>query len=238
MNCIIIDDEPLARKGVKLLCDQIGCILVSAEFSSAIESHTFLQKNKNIDLIFLDIEMPGLNGLEFIRTLPHNVHIILTTAYPQYALEAFELDVVDYLLKPIKLDRFLKAINKVNDLLQSSHSEYALDQSDKEFIYIKSERKYVKLLLENIKYIKGQKDYVMIYTTDSRYMTAMNIGTAIAKLPDTLFARVSKSYIINVSWITEIDTDFVFLDDIDIPLGLTFKEDFLKKFVKGKLLER
>lgn len=120
MNCIIVDDEPLARKGIKLLTDKVDFLTVTEEFPSALEASSFISKNTKIDLIFLDIEMPGLNGLEFLKAVPLNCQVILTTAYPQYALEAFELDVVDYLLKPIKFERFFKAVNKAQGIVESN----------------------------------------------------------------------------------------------------------------------
>jgi DNA-binding LytR/AlgR family response regulator len=238
MNCIIIDDEPLARKGMRLLAEKLDFINIINEFSSAIEASSYLLSKPDLDIIFLDIEMPGLNGLEFLKSVPVNAHVILTTAYPQYALEAFELQVVDYLLKPIKFDRFLKAVNKARDISQATLHTLTLDESKQEFFYIKADRKYVRLFFKDILYIKGLKDYVMIYTEAEKYMTAMNVATILRNLPAVKFARVSKSYIINVDKINHIDNDFIYLNDIDIPLGNTYKEDFLNTYVKDKLIGR
>jgi len=238
MKCIIIDDEPLARKGIRLLSDKVDFIDIVAEFPSAIEGSAYLSQNSDIDLIFLDIEMPGLNGLEFLKAVPTQSNVILTTAYPQYALDAFELDVIDYLLKPIKFERFFKSVIKCKDIAQSRLSTYNLESNDNEFVYIKSERKFVKLFYSDIDYIKGLKDYVMIFTNDGKYMTAMNVGTIHKKLPSDQFARVSKSYIINIHKISQIDTDFIYLDDVDIPLGSSYKEGFIDNYVKTKLIGR
>ncbi len=238
MNCIIVDDEPLARKGIKLLTDKVDFLTVTEEFPSALEASSFISKNTKIDLIFLDIEMPGLNGLEFLKAVPLNCQVILTTAYPQYALEAFELDVVDYLLKPIKFERFFKAVNKAQGIVESNTKPYTMEKTEDNFFYIKSDRKYVRLFFSDIHYIKGLKDYVMIYTDKDKFMTAMNVGTAYKKLPKDHFARVSKSYIINVNKITQIDTDFIFLGDVDIPLGNSYKEEFIGTYVKDKLIGR
>ena len=238
MNCIIVDDEPLARKGIKLLTDKVDFLTVTEEFPSALEASSFISKNTKIDLIFLDIEMPGLNGLEFLKAVPLNCQVILTTAYPQYALEAFELDVVDYLLKPIKFERFFKAVNKAQGIVESNTKPYTMEKTEDNFFYIKSDRKYMRLFFSDIHYIKGLKDYVMIYTDKDKFMTAMNVGTAYKKLPKDHFARVSKSYIINVNKITQIDTDFIFLGDVDIPLGNSYKEEFIGTHVKDKLIGR
>lgn len=237
MKCIIIDDEPLARKGIELLVDKVNFLQVVALFGAAMEASTYLSKNTNIDLIFLDIEMPGLNGLEFLKAVPFDAQVILTTAYPQYALEAFELDVVDYLLKPIKFERFFKAVNRAREII-SIKDVYAVENTVDDFFYIKADRKFIKLFFEDILFIKGMKDYVMISTDKDKYMTAMNVGTIFKQLPHDRFSRVSKSYIVHVGKITQIDTDFIYLGDVDIPLGLSYKEDFIQKFVKSKLLSR
>ncbi len=238
MNCIIIDDEPLARKGIQILADKVGFIVILAQFPNAMEAGNYLSSHTNVDLIFLDIEMPGLNGLEFLKAVPNEAEVILTTAYPQYAIEAFELDVVDYLLKPIKFERFYKAVNRARDIHKSKKAVYGLESSEDEFFFIKSDRKFIRLFFDDITYIKGMKDYVMICTKDKKYMTAMNVGTTYKQLPHDKFARVSKSYIIHVGKITQIDTDFIYLDDIDIPLGTSYKESFITDYVKKNLIGR
>ena len=237
MKAIIIDDEPIAREGIKILADQIPNLEILSEFSNPLIAQKFISEHKDIDIIFLDVEMPGLTGIEYLKSMPPSAHVILTTAYPQYALEAFELDVVDYLLKPIRLDRFAKAIQKIRDLK-------ALDQLDLEvhaqedFIYIKSDRKFIKLFLNDVIFIKGLKDYVIIHTAETKYMTAMNVGTIAKQLPTDRFTRVSKSYIINVNYITHIDVDLIDLSGNEIPLGKSYKEAFLSNYVKGRLLKR
>ena len=238
IDCIIIDDEPLARKGIRLLADKVDFLNIIDDFPSALEGSNFLASRPGVDLIFLDIEMPGLNGLEFLKAVPTDAQVILTTAYPQYALEAFELEVVDYLLKPIKFERFYKAVHKSRDIILNYKTAYNIEASEDDFFYIKSERKFIKLLFTDIDYIKGLKDYVMIYTREKKYMTAMNVGTIHKKLPASKFARVSKSYIISVDKISQIDTDFIYLGDVDIPLGNSYKENFINEYVKKKLIER
>ena len=238
MKCIIIDDEPLARKGIELLVEKVDFLEVVALFPTALEATNFLTNDVDVDLIFLDIEMPGLNGLEFLKAVPVNSHVVLTTAYPQYALEAFELDVVDYLLKPIKFERFYKAVVKVRDIIHSKDALYGIEETSDDFFYIKADRKYIKLFFDDILFVKGMKDYVMISTEKKRYMTAMNVGTTIKQLPSDRFARVSKSYIIHIEKITQIDTDFIYLGDIDIPLGASYKENFINNYVKKKLIGR
>ena len=237
MTAIIIDDEPIARKGIQLLADQIPDLNIIGSFPNPLIAQETIATRKDLDILFLDVEMPGITGIEFLKIMPPQCYVILTTAYQQYAIEAFELDVVDYLLKPVSLDRFVKAINKVREL--KSLQSYDAEVSDKnDFVYIKSERKFVKLALSDIHYVKGMKDYVIIHTSNEKYMTAMNVGTIYSHLDHKQFARVSKSYIINVSFIDSIDIDTIMLSGKEIPLGRTYKDDFLEKFVKGKLLKR
>ena len=237
MKAIIIDDEPIARKGIQLLVDKIPDLHVIGSFPNPLIAQETITTSKELDILFLDVEMPGITGIEFLKVMPPQCYVILTTAYQQYALEAFELDVVDYLLKPISFDRFVKAVNKVREL-QSLQSYEAEVSDNDDFVYIKSDRKYVKLALSDILYIKGMKDYVIIHTGSDKYMTAMNVGTFYSHLDKSMFARVSKSYIINVSYIDSIDVDIIHLLGHEIPLGRTYKDDFLEKFVKAKLLKR
>lgn len=238
MKCIIIDDEPLAREGIELNIQEVPYLELVGQFGNALTANDFLMQNE-VDLMFLDIEMPGITGLEFIRSLKNRPMVILTTAYPQYALEGFELDVVDYLVKPIRLQRFIKAANKAkefHDLTQKA--ENTIESIGEDYIYIKSERKYIRLFFKDIRFIKGMKDYVMLYTENKRIMTAMNIKTINSQLPDSIFARVGKSYIININFIDSIEVDFIQMAGEEIPLGRTYKEDFLNKYVKGNLIER
>ena len=237
MKAIIIDDEPIAREGVKILSNQIPNLEIIGEFGNPLVAQSFVSKTKDIDIIFLDVEMPGLTGIEYLKSMPPATQVILTTAYPQYALEAFELDVVDYLLKPIRLDRFAKAIQKVRDLKDLQNHDLEVNAKE-DFIYIKSERKFIKLFLNDVLFIKGLKDYVIIHSATDKYLTAMNVGTIAKQLPSDRFVRVSKSYIINVNYISHIDVDLIDLNGHEIPLGKSYKEDFLTKYVKSNLLKR
>jgi len=239
MKCIIIDDEPLAREGMEILLPDAPFLEHISSFGSGELALAYLQENE-VDLIFLDIEMPGLNGLEFIKNLNYQPFIILTTAYPQYALEAFELQVSDYLVKPIKGDRFLKAVYKVKEIFDLKSNEmYQVSDLEDEHIFIRHERKFVKLFYKDMLYINGLKDYVMIHTTDSKYVTAMNLKTILSKLPDTIFIRTSKSYAINMNRVESVDIDFIYLgDNIEIPLGNSYKEEFKKRVISDRLVDR
>ena len=237
MKAIIIDDEPIAREGIKLLSNQIPNLEIDGEFGNPFMAQEYILQNKDLDLIFLDVEMPGITGIDYLKSMPPKCYVILTTAYPQYALDAFELDVIDYLLKPISIERFAKAVNKVKEILELQNHDLEINSTDP-FIYIKSDRKFIKLSLQDISHIKGLKDYVIIHSADQKYMTAMNVGTIARQLPSETFARVSKSYIVNINYIKSIDVDTITLKDAEIPLGKSYKEDFLNNYIKGKLLKR
>ncbi len=241
MKCIIIDDEPLAREGMELNIQDVSFLELVGQFDNALKANDFLKDNQ-VDLMFLDIQMPGVTGLDFIRLLNDKPLVILTTAYPQYALEGFELDVVDYLVKPIRMERFLKAVNKAKEIYDlkedSNDQKEILTSPSSDFIYIKSERKYIRIFFKDIIYIKGMKDYVLIYEESRKTMTAMNIKTIKEQLPASIFARVGKSFIINVNYIDSIDADFIVIGKEEIPLGRTYREHFINTYVKTNLIGR
>ncbi len=239
IRSIIIDDEPLAREGMQLLADLVPDLSVEASFNSAISASSYINNNQ-LDLIFMDIEMPGLDGLSFIRSLNRKQHVIITTAYPQYAVKAYELDVIDYLVKPVKEERYLKAIHRARAVIQYQRKSREADMAQIEHkeIFVKVDRKFIKLNLDEITFIKGLKDYVIINTSTKKYITAMNLKTIHSHLPQSMFARVSKSYIINTGRISSIENDVILLDGDYIPIGNIYKEPFLNSFVKHRTLKR
>ncbi len=240
MNCIVIDDEPLARQGMELNISNIASLQLRGSFSNAIAASDFLRKEK-IDLMFLDINMPELNGLDFLKSLRDAPLVIFTTAYPQYALESYELDAIDYLVKPIRIDRFLKAVNKAGNhlrLLQQDGGINRVEKIEDDFVFIKADRKFFKIYFKDILYIEGLKDYVVIHTIDSRIIASMNVKTIAAQLPASIFARVSKSYIVNVKHITSFDNELVYIQNNEIPLGQSFKDDFIRQYIDGKIVRR
>ena len=235
LKCIIVDDEPLAVEGLELYVEDYDNLELVGTFNDALSANTFIQNNE-VDLIFLDIEMPKLTGLEFLKSMKSGPLVILTTAYPQYALEAFELNVIDYLVKPIGPDRFMKSVNKVTELYNNLNSK--VEEITSDYIYIKADRKFVKVFFKDIKYIKGLKDYVIIYTNDERIITPVNIKTIYQKLPDHIFVRTSKSYLTNINYIKAVNADTILIDHEELPLGKTYKEDFFNRFVKNNLVQR
>ncbi|MFD0762829.1 LytR/AlgR family response regulator transcription factor [Lutibacter aestuarii] len=235
MNCIIVDDEPLAREGMVDLVKTQGELLLKGTFNNAIKANEFL-KNNSIDLIFLDIEMPGVNGLEFAKNIPEKTLVIFTTAYKEYAIESYAVDAVDYLLKPILYENFERAVNKAlsfNKLLLNVDSE--IENITKDFLFIKAERRYYKILFNKILFIEGLKDYVVLYTENDKIITAMNLKTIHTKLPKTSFIRVSKSYIVNEVAIESFDNHTIYIKDYEIPIGKLYQENFHKQYLNKEL---
>jgi two-component system, LytTR family, response regulator len=241
MNCIIIDDEPLARQGMDLLIKSMPQLTLMESFSNALEANVYLQQH-NVDLIFLDINMPEINGLDFAKSLSNAPLIIFTTAYPQYALDSYELHALDYLLKPIRLERFISAVNKAQNYLQLLQAKDVepnkVDAIHEDYIYIKSDRKYFKVFYDTITHIEGLKDYVIIHQQGKKILTAMNLKTVMDYLSNHIFARISKSFIVNTTKIISCDTYNVNIDNVELPIGNTFKDDFFARFIDGKLAGR
>jgi DNA-binding LytR/AlgR family response regulator len=241
MKCIIIDDEPLAREGMQLHVKNMPQLQLMGSFSNPLDAALMLQQG-SIDLVFLDINMPEMNGLDFVKTLVHTPMIIFATAYPQYALDSYELDTVDYLLKPIRFERFVKAVNKAQnylDLLQSKDlTTNQIESVSQEFIFIKADRKFFKIFFKDINYIEGLKDYVIIHTAERKVITAMNLKTIFDQLPPSIFARISKSYIVNTAHIVSFDPYTVYLKNAELPIGNTFKDEFFRDYVEAKIVKR
>jgi len=224
INCIIIDDELPAIQLIEDYVARITFMNVLKSFNNAIEPVSFLQANK-VDVIFLDVEMEGFTGLQFIKSLLQKPKIILTTAYDQYALEAFNLNVCDYLLKPISFERFLTAINKCCHVTENGSFEVntSIDFIQNDYIYIKENKKIHKIFLSDINYIESMKEYIKIHTSSGRYITKTSISNFDTKLPQDNFIRVHKSYIISISKIKSFTSTTIELENMEIPISRTYK---------------
>ncbi len=229
INCLVVDDEPLAIGLLEKHIQQFSQLDLVATSWNALEAFEVL-KTQPIDLVFLDIQMPGLNGIEFAKSLQHPPSIIFTTAYRDYAVESYELDVIDYLVKPITLDRFLKSINKYFDKLQNNPVSHTHPKevitNDKRFIYVNTNRKHVKILFEEILFIESLKDYVRIQVNDQKIITKDKISIFEKKLPD-YFLRVHRSYIINSKKIKAYTAHDIEISDIEIPIGISYKKQIM-----------
>jgi DNA-binding LytR/AlgR family response regulator len=240
MNCIIVDDEPLARKAIEKLVYQTENLEAIGSFNGAKATTDFLATNA-VDLVFLDIQMPGVNGIEFARTIPKNTLVVFTTAYHEFASESYEVDAIDYLIKPVKLERFQKAVEKANTyckLFYADHTNTNIENITTDYIFVRSERRIFKVHFSDILYIEGLKDYVIIYLDTHKVITLMNIKTIHELLPKSFFVRVSKSYIINVNNIDSVDNNTVYIGKNEIPIGNIYRDHFFNEFVTRKILSK
>lgn len=231
-RCIIVDDEPMARDVIRRYIEQIPTLKLIAEFNNAIDASIFLQEHQ-VDIIFLDIRMPQLTGTEFVRSLRNSPKIIFTTAHKEYAYEGFELDVVDYLLKPIRLDRFLKAVHKAFPQKQydTEQQMVSVNESGKpapSFIYLRVDRKMMKVLLDDIFYIESDKDYVKVYLEDSYLITRQTIASVEAMLSDSKFIRIHRSYIVSLGKLKSFTAETVEVGGKELPIGKLYRNIFLK----------
>lgn len=236
MNCIIIDDEPLAREAVELLIKENSRLILKGSFNNARTATVFLKDNA-IDLVFLDVQMPYINGIDFAKTIPRNTLIIFTTAYSEYALDGFEVDAIDYLVKPIEINRFKKAIDKAvsyHSLLLNEEKENVEETGD-DFIFVKSERRFQKVYYRDILFVEGLKDYVVVQTANKKIITKMYLKTMEELLPQNLFFRVNRSYIVNLQQIESFDNNDVFIGNHEIAIGNNYREAFFQIFASKKL---
>jgi DNA-binding LytR/AlgR family response regulator len=224
MNCIAIDDEPLALNVIEEFCKKIDFLHLDARFTSAIQAIDYLARSKP-DLIFLDIQMPHVTGMQFLKTLNQPPMVIFTTAYSNYALEGFNVDAVDYLLKPIAFDRFLKATSKAYNLYSLTRKAQPAEEQEK-YLLVKVEYSTVKINADEILYIEGLKDYVKIYTGAKFIMTKSTMKHIEERLPQDKFIRIHKSYIVSVPKIKAIEYNRVLVGDKQIPIGNQFKQGF------------
>lgn len=236
MNCIIIDDEPLARAELEEMLLEIKGPKVLKQFSNAISALEFIKSN-DVDLIFLDIEMPHVKGIDFITDIPRKSLVIFCTAYPQYAVRSYEEGAIDYLLKPFNEKRLLQAVKKAEQLISlvSVSTDNELEKATDEYMIIKADKKFQKINYKDVLYIEGLKDYVIIHTTLKRIIAPMNIKTIQQKIPIPSFVRISKSYVVNTDHITAFDNHTVYLDEKELPLGEIYKNDFLSKFTNDMI---
>ena len=231
MNCIIVDDEPLGRKAIQLLANETATLKLLGSFGDADSAGKFMLENQ-VDLVFLDIRMPGIDGIEFAKSIQKETLLIFTTAFPEYAVDSYELDAIDYLLKPIELARFQKAVEKAWDyfllLSEKSHNNH-LENITHNHIFVKSDRRFYRILFENILFIEGLKDYIIIQTNERKIITKTTLKAINEQLPTDIFMRVNKSYIVNMNKIESFDSYDIFIGTHEIAIGSTYKDAFLKR---------
>ncbi len=236
MKCLVIDDEPFALDLIKRYIEKTPYIDLKGAFTNPIKALEFLS-TQEIDLIFLDINMPELSGIQLLKSLTAQPLVIFTTAYPEYGAESYEYSAVDYLLKPVKYERFLKAVNKAMDMntkvSPSGNSENVeKHNSEKDFIYIKSGTKYHKIKLDEVLYVEGAGNYTTFYLGEQKILTLLKMSEVIEILPEGDFKRIHKSYIVAVNHIDIIEKHQVVIRGKQIPIGVTYREIFFQQFNK------
>lgn len=226
IKTLIIDDEPLAVEILETYVNQVPGLQLIGTCYNALDANEMLQ-HQEIDLILVDVQMPQMTGIELIKSLSNPPKVIFTTAFPEFAIQGFELNAVDYLLKPIAFNRFLKAVNKVMNTTQAL--EKNKDITNQDFIFVKADKKLVKLNYEDILFIEGLKDYVIIYTDQARIVTLQTMKSLEEKLPEHIFVRVHRSYIVNVHKIKSIHSDDIEIivkgQSKIIPIGNNYSEN-------------
>ncbi|MEP3837121.1 MAG: LytTR family DNA-binding domain-containing protein [Algibacter sp.] len=233
ITCIIIDDEPLALELLEDFISKISFLKLVATCSNGFEAANILHSQK-IDLIFTDIEMPNFSGIDIIKSLEYQPHFIFTTAYSHYAVEGFNLNAIDYLVKPIPFHRFLKAatraLNLITEKIEPKTTIIEKPRSEPEYIFVKSEYENIKVNVNEIKYIEGLKDYIKIHTVNKKPILTLNsLKNFEEKLGLANFIRVHKSYIVSINHIHSVQRNRIIIDEKWIPIGFSYKNDFIKK---------
>ena len=227
MNCIIIEDEIPAQRILKSFISKIPSITLVDTFKAAIEANSFLNTNNDVDVVFLDINLPDMSGLDFIKTIKNPPAIIMTTAYPDFAVSSFELDtIVDYLVKPFSFDRFLKAINKAKNRIETPKEN--LEEGTEETIFLNVDKTLHKLTLNAILYIESDRNYITVVTETQKLSYIDSLKNWTTKLPESQFVQVHKSFIINSEFVERISGNTIYVKENKIPIGRTYKQELLK----------
>lgn len=231
-KCIIVDDEPPATRILKNYVEKVSFLEEAGIFNDSLKALEFLNSNK-VDVIFLDIQMPQLTGLQLSKIISKEVKVIFTTAYPDFALEGFELNAVDYLLKPIAFERFYQAVSKLNAEVKTE----IVPNNQKEFIFVKTDgkNKFQKVLLNDILYVESLQNYVCIHTSKEQIITHSSLKNVVESLPGNDFIQIHKSYVVALKHIESTDSFSVFMNGKELPIGATFKEAFFEKIEENKI---
>lgn len=231
IKCIITDDEPVARKGLRGYIEKMDFLTLIGECEDAIQLNAMLKINE-VDLIFLDIEMPEMTGLELLSNLANPPKVIIVSAYEQYALKGYEFDVVDYLLKPVSFDRFLKAVNRVYDLFQTEQKE------GHDYIFVKSDKLLKKILFKDVLFIESMENYVVIQRASSKEVVYTTLKQLYESLPKDIFQQTHRSYIVNITKITAIDGNQLIISPYKIPVARNLKDYIFSLILNNRLTNR
>ncbi|MFK5878650.1 MAG: LytTR family DNA-binding domain-containing protein [Flavobacteriaceae bacterium] len=234
IKCIIIDDEPLAIKVIETHLKEMPEMELVATFNSPLEALP-LMKDDSIDVLFLDINMPKMNGLDFLRTLTNKPHVIITTAYREFAVDSFDLDVLDYLVKPIPFGRFLKTINKLSSRIQLERGvDEEVTLQEEPFIFLKVDKKMMKIKLNDILFIESLKDYIKVMTTTGDYLVHKSMTSISEELPESSFIRIHRSFAIAINKIEFVEGNSVMIANRRIPIGRNYLQFAKEKILKSQ----
>lgn len=241
LKCVAIDDEPLARECIANYVREIDFLQLTGTGNNPVDLTRLLDEQK-VDLIFLDIQMPVINGIEFLKMTPNPPMVIITTAYPNYALEGFQLDVLDYLVKPITFNRFFKAVSKAKDyhhlLAKSANNHLAKSDSTADYFFIKCDYKYERIYFNDILYVEAMQNYVTIYTRKGKYMTLLYLKNVEQNLDKHSFIRVHKSYIVSIPKIESIENNEIIIGSFRIPISRNYRDEVIERVVNNRLWKK
>jgi DNA-binding LytR/AlgR family response regulator len=239
IRCVIIDDEPLARKGLKEYIQDADFLQLVGEFDNPLKAADTLMR-ENIDLLFLDIQMPKMTGMEFMKTLSHPPMVIFTTAYPQYAVEGFELNAIDYLLKPFSFERFWKAVLKARSMKENEGKTPipVAAAAEPDYFFIKSDSKLVKIFYDEILFIEALQNYVAVHTISKKHITYLTFRSIEEHLPASRFIRTHKSYIVSAAKVESIEGNDIKIGQHHIPISRTERDAVLQQLLQNRLLKR
>lgn len=229
LNCLIIDDEPLAREGLAGYVNDINFLKLIGTAEDALSADL-----TEVDLLLLDIEMPKISGIDFLKSLQNPPMVILTTAYPSYALEGYQLDVLDYLLKPITFQRFLKAAQKAREF----HALHAKSQPSEEYFFVKVEHKYEKIVLSEIQFVEGMQNYVTIHTTTGSHMTLLTLKSVEERLPPERFMRVHRSYVVAKDKVERMEGNELFIGEARVPVSRGLRDAVVSEIIEKRLWKK
>ncbi len=228
IRCIIIEDQPPAQRVLQKFIGDMDDLELKGIFADALKAMDFL-KTETVDLIFLDIHLPKISGIDFLKALPVKRHVILTTAFSDYALESYEYHVVDYLLKPFSFERFVKAVGKV----PVGQNENQISESNPDIIFVKSGYEHLKINVQDIRFIQSEADYTEIFTTDRKHLTSHSLRHWLQTLNETQFTQIHKSFIVNTRNIIKVSGNRIYFDkDLHVPIGRAYKEAFVERYLK------
>jgi DNA-binding LytR/AlgR family response regulator len=236
LNCVIIDDEPLARKGLREYIHDVDFLHLSGEFDNPLKAMSILAA-ESIDLIFLDIQMPKLTGLEFLNTLSNQPMVIFTTAYPQYAVEGFEFNATDYLVKPFSFERFLKAALKAKSQGEAIKPG-SQDKPNEAHFFIKADNKLVKILYDDLLFVEALQNYVAVHTREKKFITYLTFKSVEEHLPQDRFLKIHKSFIVSIAKIDSIESNEVKIGSHSLPISRSTKEEVMEKILRNNYLKR